>query len=62
MRNMYYSDPDNIDLAKMREAASRAAVGDSRTKPEDATIHWHKVDEKCTGHKHEHFAVQLPGL
>lgn len=53
MRHLYYFDPETIDISKLRQCAADNAKGDSRTRPQSTTIHFHKIFDYCDGFKHE---------
>lgn len=56
-RHLYYSDPEAIDLNKLRADAEVYVKGDYRNPPADSvTIHHHRKTDQCPGRKHEYFA------
>lgn len=59
-RNLFYYDPKIIDLDKLREEATLAAVGRFylHPDPEDAIIHFHDSEEPCKGKKHEKYKAR----
>ncbi len=58
-RNMYWSNPEKFDLAKMRADAHKASRGDQFNKPQDVIIHYHSHEAPCVAtdydDKHEYF-------
>lgn len=57
--NLYYYDPQRIDLSKLRADAIRRATGDERNAPEPVLIHHHDHDYPCKGRMHERFPMVL---
>lgn len=46
-RNLYYFNPKVVDIGVMRKNAQDLSRGDSRNKPVQVTIHFHKLGEPC---------------
>jgi hypothetical protein len=58
--NLFYYNPEVVDLAKLREQALRAAWGVDylASEPQDAIIHHHGEEDVCTDRRHDRYKAR----
>lgn len=54
----YYA-VEGTDHDKMRAEAYDHSVGDSRTKPQNVVVHYHKYDQSCEGRGHDNYPAKV---
>jgi hypothetical protein len=55
MRNLWYGNSKNLDLAVMKADALKHSIGDNRHRPEKAVVHHHLFGTHCDGELHNVF-------